>query len=94
MTWFKIFIKNVQKINTSRLSYFQLQRKASETSLRSQPYSSSERHNMLTSMSRKSSVISLGGTPRSKRTVTQQSDKCPYCERVFGFKGVLIIFHA
>ena len=44
---------------------------------------------MLNSMSRKSSISSLGGTPRSltKRAVTQQSEKCPYCGRIFGFKG-------
>lgn len=39
-------------------------------------------------MSRKSSVSSLGGgTPRPKRSEVQKSEKCPYCERVFGFKG-------
>lgn len=68
---------------------FQLQRKASETSLKSQPTTSAERHMMLNNMTRKHSTVSLGGTPRSltKKSVQPQPEKCPYCERNFGYKG-------
>lgn len=73
------------------LNCFQLQRKASETSLKSQPTFSysSERPMMLNNMTRKHSTVSLGGTPRSltKKSVQPQPEKCPYCERNFGYKG-------
>ncbi|CRL08685.1 CLUMA_CG021347, isoform A [Clunio marinus] len=64
-----------------------LQRKLSETSLKSQPATSTSSHY---NMSRKNSSVSLGGgTPRLsvKRSLVQQNEKCPYCERNFGFKA-------
>lgn len=70
--------------------YLQLQRKSSETSLKSQPTSSSERYTALSNMSRKNSTMSLGGTPRMKRSVLHQNEKCPYCERIFGYKGEIL----
>ncbi|XP_070499082.1 myb-like protein AA isoform X2 [Chironomus tepperi] len=69
-----------------------LQRKPSVTSLKSQPAPSIEpRHIPLDNMSRKSSTISLASNvsrPVAKRSTSQPSpEKCPYCERVFGFKA-------
>ncbi|CAO1325581.1 unnamed protein product [Diamesa tonsa] len=65
-----------------------LQRKASETSLKSQPTTSAERRTLFDNMNRKYSTISLG-TPRPvvKKTMQQQNEKCPHCERVFGYKA-------
>ncbi|KAL7050953.1 hypothetical protein ACKWTF_004276 [Chironomus riparius] len=69
-----------------------LQRKPSLTSLKTQSINTIEpRHIPLDNMSRKSSTISLASTvsrPAVKRVSSQPSpEKCPYCERVFGFKA-------
>lgn len=69
-----------------------LQRKASETSLKSQPFMSLESRSVAhENMSRKSSTISLTSTvsrTTAKRTSSQPApEKCPYCDRVFGFKA-------
>lgn len=64
---------------------FQLQRKLSEVSLKSVASTSAERHH---NMSRKSSVSSLNSMRHLvKRSVSRDNEKCPHCERCFGYKG-------
>lgn len=68
----------------------QIQRKLSESSLKSHPIMELRSAPMDVN-SRKSSTISLASTvsrPVAKRISSQPGpEKCPYCERVFGFKG-------
>lgn len=62
-------------------------------SLRSVASTSADRYTM-NNRSRKSSISSLSSMrPFMKRSpsVTQQSEKCPFCERNFGFKGEIFI---
>ncbi|KAG5676945.1 hypothetical protein PVAND_006739 [Polypedilum vanderplanki] len=77
---------------TSRISPPKiLQRKTSETSLKSHPIISHDQRSNFDAMSRKSSTISLSSSasrPVVKRTTSQPTpEKCPYCERIFGFKA-------